>query len=685
MNKILVVGAPSWGVAFPYYSIAVVAELARNAGWEADIRDLNVEFYNHISTEEKKYWEFLHLGAWRSDEFAFDFFDRYEEFFSDIIETLVTENDYSLIAFSVNDWTRAFSLKISQMIKSFAPQQTVLFGGVSCYPREHGTKLLKEPIGAPDVILTGEAEIEFPKYLEIYGETGDFRCEVPGFAYRAPDGAIIENGIPALPKLRDVDIITTFDGFDLTQYSSPGDFPSHISRGCIYKCRFCSEFVNKRLYRARPGEQIYAEVSQNARALSHLKEVPHVYFVDSLMNGKIREMELYCDLLIENNVKVTWGGQIHFREEMTRELLEKMQASGCREFLWGFESGSQRVIDLMLKRYDLDNARRILRDCSDLEMISNLPVMIGFPGELPDDIVQTILFVFENRKFANFFLPGTMEVLSNSPIGSDPANYGLDDVSPHEWTTADGTNTPEIRAFRRFFVANAVNCTRFLMFDVFLSLDFTQRVMLNEAYMFLSAVQGRFETLFAEQSNIFQMRLQLQEILEESDAQEMPDRFNTDSFKLQYAENVLELLYKIEGENVSSDLSEQVQIVRADQRALGWIDEINGTKMGLDDSAVTVDGREVVITGWAGVPGENLPGDAVFVSVGDNIFKARYGFPRGDVKQLVDEKLYFSGFRTVVPAEFLKDREESITIEVRSGTTGSSFVLPNSGLDVRLQ
>ena len=90
MKRILVVGAPSWGVAFPYYSIAVVAELARNAGWTADIRDLNVEFYNHISTEEKKYWEFLYLGAWRSDEFAFDFFDRYEEFFSEIIETIVT-------------------------------------------------------------------------------------------------------------------------------------------------------------------------------------------------------------------------------------------------------------------------------------------------------------------------------------------------------------------------------------------------------------------------------------------------------------------------------------------------------------------------------------------------------------------------------------------------------------------
>lgn len=136
-------------------------------------------------------------------------------------------------------------------------------------------------------------------------------------------------------------------------------------------------------------------------------------------------------------------------------------------------------------------------------MINNLPVMTGFLGERPDDIVKTISFVFENREFPNIFLPGTMEVLSNSSIGSNPANYGLDDVSPHEWAIADGTNTPEIRVFWRFFVANAVNCTRFLMFDVLLSLDFTQRVMLNEAYMFLSALQGCFETLFAENARFF--------------------------------------------------------------------------------------------------------------------------------------------------------------------------------------
>ncbi len=284
MKNILVIGAPSWGVAFPYYSIAVVAEVARAAGWNADVRDLNIEFYNHSPAEERKYWEVVHLGDWRNDGFTFKLFDRYSEFFSDIVAKIIAEKDYSLIAFSVNDWTRGFCLKVSQMIKVAAPNVPVLFGGVSCYPREFGTKLLLEPIGAPDVILMGEAEVEFPKYLRAFEKTGDFRCDVPGFAYLTPDGSIVENGIPELPKLRDVDIVTTFEGFDLLQYGSPGDFPSHISRGCIYKCRFCSEFVNKRLYRTRFGEQIYEEVSQNARALSYLKEVPHVYFVDSLIN-----------------------------------------------------------------------------------------------------------------------------------------------------------------------------------------------------------------------------------------------------------------------------------------------------------------------------------------------------------------------------------------------------------------
>ena len=620
---------------------------------------------------------------WKQDDFAFDFFNRYESFFSGIVEDILAEEDYSLIAFSVNDWTRGFTLKISQMLKARAPDKVILFGGVSCYPREFGTKLLQEPIGAPDVILMGEAEIEFPKFLEHFNRTGDFRCGIPGFAYLSPGGEIVENGIPALPKLGDVDFITTFESFDLSQYRSPGDFPSHISRGCIYKCRFCSEFVNKRLYRARPGERIYAEVSQNARALSHLKAVPHVYFVDSLMNGKIRELERFCDLIIEDGIKITWGGQIHFREEMTWELLEKMQASGCREFLWGFESGSQRVIDLMMKRYDLKVAKRILRDCSALEMTSNLPVMIGFPGEQPDDILQTILFVFEFRKYVTFFLPGTMEVLSNSPIGFDPEQYGLDEVSPHQWTTADGANTPEIRTFRRFFVANAVSCTRYLMIDGFLKLDFAQRAMANEVGMFLTALQARFAAEISQNAFLSQTLRELRAVFEGDTEAPVPARLSDQDFKLKLAENVLDLLYRIE--NVSSDSSAPKKMKRAAQPALGWIDEINGQKLGFDDSEVIVNEHELVITGWAGVPNKNEPGDAVFVTVGNNTVEARYGFPRSDVKRLIDDRLYFVGFRAVLPASAIRDQSVSVTAEVRSRSAKRAFVVSNSGLAVRRQ
>ena len=679
------IGAPSWGVHFPYYSIALVAEVARSSGWEADIRDLNVEFYNHIPDVDKRFWDFINLRAWTSDDFAFGFFDRYEDFFSEIITKLLAENDYSLVGFSVNDWTRAFSLKLTKMIKEIDPDMPVLFGGVSCYPREFGTKLLEEPLGAPDVILMGESEVEFPKYLRQFAETDDFRCAVPGFAYRSPAGEIVENGIPELPKLRDVDIVTTFESFDLSQYGSPGDFPSHISRGCIYKCRFCSEFVNKRLYRARPGELIYEEVSRNVRTMKHLKEVPHVYFVDSLMNGKIREMERFCDLIIENGVKITWGGQIHFREEMTRELLEKMQASGCREFLWGFESGSQRVIDLMLKRYDMNVAKRILRDCFELEMISNLPVMIGFPGELQEDVLKTISFIFEFRQHANFFLPGTMELLSNSPIGSDPEQYGLDEFSPHEWTTADGANTPEIRDFRRFFVANVVNCTRFLMYERFSELNFADRALLNEASLFLTALKEAFGPEFAENQHLSKIRWDLQEFLEGGKNASDPERFNTEAFKLLLAENVLDVLYQAEGENVSNDISGEIDVRRSGESALGWIDEVNGHKVTGSADKVVVGGRELVISGWAGVPVENLPGDAVFVNVGDKTFKARYGFPRSDVKRLVNDNLYFVGFRSVVPADLVGQHSGPVTVEVRSQSTGQSYVIANSGFELGIQ
>lgn len=48
-NGILIIGAPSWGQNHPFYSIAVVAQVARNCGWKAVPLELNVEFYNMVT------------------------------------------------------------------------------------------------------------------------------------------------------------------------------------------------------------------------------------------------------------------------------------------------------------------------------------------------------------------------------------------------------------------------------------------------------------------------------------------------------------------------------------------------------------------------------------------------------------------------------------------------------------
>ncbi len=475
---VALIGMPAWDTEMPYHALVVVSAVAVEAGAKLGIHDLNIEFYHQINEADRRNWTEDMNSAWFAEELPSTLWNRYESWMLPRLDKILASNP-KMIAFSVNMSGRSFSVYAARYFKSKRPDIPIMFGGVDCFPGEAGVGFLSgsqvesevraggfvsleslsgndgaaaAPVNSAycDIICQGESEIAFRDFLHDFLKTGIWRTSVPGFAY-LENGAVHDTGQPELHDLVQRLPRPRFDLFDLSQYQNRGFLPFFFTRGCPYTCQFCSETVNYRSFRYRRAEEAMEELLHILPHAQKFRDIPTLRFSDSIFNAHAKEFEKFVDLILANNVKVYIGAQGHIHKQMTTEYLEKIYSAGFRSIFWGIESGSQDVVDLMQKAYQVSDARRIISDCSRIGIRQDIPILIGFPGEQPEHLVETVEFMMEYqvKPHIHFHQPVHVIVRKNTPLKINPEHHGILSTEDYEWASADGTNTLPIRIARR--------------------------------------------------------------------------------------------------------------------------------------------------------------------------------------------------------------------------------------------
>lgn len=475
-----VLGMPAWDHTKPFHALAIVAGIARQAGFSVDIHDVNIEFYLHVDDHEKQYWSEEYNDLWASEESTKRLWNKYEKWLTGYIDNALSKRQPHMVAFSVNLAVRGFAVEAAKYIKKKNPAIPVMFGGVDCFPAEQFTKFLNKHGGYCDILCQGEAEIAFEKYLKGFAQTGDWRTKIPGFSYYQ-NAKLVNTGEPELPTLREKLPQPAYDLFDLSKYTQKGALPFYLSRGCIYKCHFCSERSNFKFFRCRLAEEALEELKFALSFATMYSEDPTFTLADSNFNANFDEFKKFVDLIIKEHLKLSWGGQAHFDPRMTTEFIQELANAGLKSIFWGFESASQHVIDLMNKRYKHSDALRIINDCIDNGITQHLPIIIGFPGETPSDIVETIEFIlcYRDKPFCQIHLPCQVLVRPNSPLHKNYKEFGLKNTRYYDWTTEDGTNSLWTRIARRFILRQAHSNSR-LSIDTLVDTEEIKNVDMNE-------------------------------------------------------------------------------------------------------------------------------------------------------------------------------------------------------------
>jgi hypothetical protein len=103
---------------------------------------------------------------------------------------------------------------------------------------------------------------------------------------------------------------------------------------------------------------------------------------------------------------VRWLTYAKAGDDFSKEVFDLWYAGGCRVIEWGFESGSQAVLDRMDKGVRLDSVIQAIKLASQAGIVNKLFAFHDYPGETTADLCDTLAILSElatNKEIRLFF------------------------------------------------------------------------------------------------------------------------------------------------------------------------------------------------------------------------------------------------------------------------------------------
>lgn len=180
--------------------------------------------------------------------------------------------------------------------------------------------------------------------------------------------------------------IGTFATFDTRQHI----FHIASSRNCTHHCSFCaSHTVHGRKMRYHSLERI-REDFQRLKERFGAKTV--VFQDDHFMADKKRALEIIA-IVRENGMTAFFQSGLALYA-LDRNVLAALKSIGLSQIVLSVESGSNRVLkEIMHKPLNLNIVRRVIEDCHELGIATDVTILIGLPGETKQDIEDARAFL----------------------------------------------------------------------------------------------------------------------------------------------------------------------------------------------------------------------------------------------------------------------------------------------------
>jgi len=367
----------------------------------------------------------------------------------------IQKKEPEIVAIYTNLITKLNVIKLIKWLNEHYPKTITVLGGPDV--TYNYNKYLEQ--GA-NYIVIGEGE-ETMYELVTALQTNNNLDTVDGIAYKK--GAEIVKNTPRI-KIKEIDSLPFPDrsAIDLTQYldiwkSRHGSNTLSIStqRGCPYTCKWCSTAVYGQSYRRRSAKLVADEIEM----LIETYNPDSLWFVDDVFTVSHKWISALHSEFKIRGIKIKLEC-ITRAERLNDAILMQLKEMGCSKIWIGAESGSQKIIDEMDRRVDINLVKEMLIKTRKIGIETGTFIMLGYPKETIKDIYTTVQYL-KDASPNNFTITITYPI-----VGTGLYEQIKEQIKTKEqdWATTtdreldfDRTYSKRFYKYAVIFVVNSVN------------------------------------------------------------------------------------------------------------------------------------------------------------------------------------------------------------------------------------
>jgi anaerobic magnesium-protoporphyrin IX monomethyl ester cyclase len=185
--------------------------------------------------------------------------------------------------------------------------------------------------------------------------------------------------------------LAAWDLIDIERYRSVwraahGHFSLNMaaSRGCSFRCNWCSKPIWGNRYLQRDAGEVAAEMAHLKRVFA----VEHVWFSDDIFGLRVDWVNEFAQAVRAADGAVPFV--IQTRADLVTEAMARaLQEAQCVEAWIGAESGSQRILDAMNKGTTVAELATARRRLAAAGIRVGFFIQLGYLGEQLDDLLAT--------------------------------------------------------------------------------------------------------------------------------------------------------------------------------------------------------------------------------------------------------------------------------------------------------
>lgn len=285
---------------------------------------------------------------------------------------------------------------LCKLIKNEFKSKLIVLGGP--HPTAMPDESLQQ-IPECDFIIRGEGEIVLYDLITGLSSNSDLgkikgvSFQANGKVFHGEDADIIRD-LEDLPFPDREGLIHNYRNgkYGHVAYGMPSDIIM-TSRGCPFQCKFCFKVCSK--YRSRSAGNVMKEIDWI------INNIGPEYI--QIMDDSFTVQRKRCTEILEALIEKSYPCKFKVRSRVNavdEELLKTMKKAGVTTIVYGFESGSQAMLNAFDKRTTVEQNIRACKLAKKAGLNCFGDMLLFYPGETKETIKETETFIKSARPHA---------------------------------------------------------------------------------------------------------------------------------------------------------------------------------------------------------------------------------------------------------------------------------------------